>query len=136
MRKPRPEDYDPNYTEKTTGPKPEAIDMAGVVPIKAKGDIMDSQKQTQTERSTVRKSERHGDRTGFRSDNRSSERSVYRTVFVQTERPTKRHSFEFYKDQIEKLGELETAAKKDGRRLNRSALARAALDEYFENHGL
>lgn len=52
MRKPRPEDYDPNYKK---GPKPDDIDLMGVIPLKkretnseAKNKWLAESKESQT----------------------------------------------------------------------------------------
>lgn len=122
MRKTRPEDFDPNY-KKSNGPKPEDINMAGIVPIKSKTVYDDADRKT--ERKTVRKTER--------SENRSEIRSEIRTVNLPLKRRTKRYSFEFYDDQIDRLKELKVKAEGDGESLSLSEMVRAALDEYLND---
>lgn len=114
MRKTRPEDFDPNY-KKSNGPRPEDINMAGIVPIKSKTVYDDADRKT--ERKTVRK----------------TERSENRTANLPLKRRTKRYSFEFYDDQIDRLKELKVKAEGDGERLSLSEMVRAALDEYLND---
>lgn len=121
MRKTRPEDFDPNY-KKSNGPRPEDINMAGIVPIKSKTVYDEADRKT--ERKTVRKTER--------SEKRSENRSENRTANLPLKRRTKRYSFEFYDDQIEKLKELKVKAEGDGESLSLSEMVRAALDEYLK----
>ena len=123
MRKTRPEDFDPNYNKSANGPRPEEVNMAGIVPIKPKTVYEDGQKET--ERFSVRKSER--------SEFRSQKRSENRTVDLPLKRRTKRYSFEFYADQIVKLKQLKVKAEMDGESLSLSEMAREALDEYLKD---
>ena len=119
MRKTRPEDFDPNYNKSANGPRPEEVNMAGIVPIKPKTGYEDGQRET--ERFSVRKSER------------SEKRSENRTVDLPIKRQTKRYSFEFYADQIVKLKQLKVKAEMDGESLSLSEMAREALDEYLKD---
>ena len=123
MRKTRPEDFDPNYKKSPNGPRPEDINMAGIVPIKSKIVYEDGHRKT--ERKTVRKSERSEFRTEKRSENRS--------VDLPIKRHTKRYSFEFYADQIVSLKQLKVKAEMDGESLSLSEMAREALDEYLKD---
>ncbi len=60
MRKTRPEDFDPNYRKSSNGPRPEDINMAGIVPIKSKTIYEDNDRKSErkTVRISVRKTER------------------------------------------------------------------------------
>lgn len=123
MRKTRPEDFDPNYRKPLNGPRPEDINMSGIVPIKSKTIYEDNN------RKTVRKTERLEDRT----ENRSEMRSENRTATLPLKRRTKRYSFEFFDDQIVTLKQLKIKAEMDGESLSLSEMARAALDEYLKD---
>lgn len=127
MRKTRPEDFDPNYRKSLNGPRPEDINMAGIVPIKAKTIYEDHDRKT--ERKSVRKTERSADRT----ENRSDIRSENRTATLPLKRRTKRYSFEFFDDQIVTLKQLKIKAEMDGESLSLSEIVRAAMDEYLKD---
>lgn len=101
--------------------------MAGIVPIKSKTVYNDADRKT--ERKTVRKTERSEKRT----ENRSEIRSENRTANLPLKRRTKRYSFEFYDDQIDRLKELKVKAEGDGESLSLSEMVRAALDEYLND---
>ena len=120
MRKPRPQDYAPTYQDK--GPQPEEIDMEGVVAIKPKPSttpIQDAHEDDQTER---------------------PERAVgpvrpvrpVRPERVSDKREIRRHSFEFYRDQLQQLDELRLKHMRSGELKSKSAMVREALDKYLE----
>ena len=47
-------------------------------------------------------------------------------------REIRRHSFEFYRDQIDRLRELRIEVMKSGREASMSAMVREALDDYID----
>ena len=61
-----------------------------------------------------------------------NERTEIRTVQKPTKRLTRRYSFEFFDDQINKLRRLKYKAEIRGERLTLSDMARQALDNYLE----
>lgn len=123
MRKTRPEDFDPNYRKSPNGPRPEDVNMTGIVPIKSKTVYEDNSRTS--ERKTVRNYERSEDRTENRSENR--------TATLPLKRRTKRYSFEFFDDQIVTLKQLKIKAEMDGEGLSLSEMVRAALDEFLKD---
>ena len=123
MRKPRPQDFDPEY-QKPKVPQPEEVDLSGVKPIKKK------------DRFSPPSSERKYERTELRTDNRSEQRSEIRTDRLPVKRLTKRYSFEFYEDQITQLKKIKIKTEIEGNMITMSEIVRIALDEYFatQNH--
>lgn len=118
MRKTRPEDFDPNYSpSKTTGPKPERVNMDGVVPIKPRPASTDSNNDSSQNKPKT-------------SSNRTTERPNDRTV--ERERITKRHAFEIYRDQYDKLKKIKAEAMLDGNNISMSEMVRDAIDAYLE----
>lgn len=119
MRKTKPEDFDPNYKpSKSTGPKPEELDMEGVVPIKPKPATADAKEDS----GKVTERESDPDRTTVRPNDRTTDRK----------RSTKRHAFEIYRDQLEQLKRLKAMAMLDGHETSMSEMVRDALDTYLE----
>jgi len=110
MRKPRPQDFDPDYKNTDSAPKPESIDVSGVIPIKEKQIY---------------------ERTEDRSEIRTEERTENRTVVLPVKRITKRYSFEFFEDQITHLKQIKYQIEMTGERIAMSVMVREALDEYL-----
>ena len=116
MRKPRPQDVDPKYA-KASGPRPEKVDMTGVVAIKPKPKTGITNKPESLEK-PVR-----------------SERPVVpeRAVRVSIKkREIRRHSFEIYRDQVLKLSQLKTEIMMTGELKSMSAMVREAIDTYLD----
>ena len=82
----------------------------------------------------VQATERKSVRNSVRKSERSEQRPVVSTLPLR--RGTKRYSFEFYVDQLEKLRRIKTEEGLKGRNLNLSEIVRSALDEYLEKIGL
>ena len=120
MRKPRPEDFDPDYKNQNPIREPEPIDVSGAVPIKEK-----SQSQKIYERTE--------NRTEDRSETRTEERTENRTAKLPVKRITKRYSFEFFEDQITRLKQIKYQTEMTGERIAMSVIVREALDEYLQN---
>lgn len=121
MRKTRPEDFDPKYKRsKMTGPKPEEVNLEGIVPIKAKRPSTDSKKNSDVDPQNRADSKR----TTVRPNDRTVER----------ERITKRHAFEIYRDQYEALKKLKATAMLDGNNTSMSEMVREAIDTFLKKH--
>ena len=123
MRKPRPQDFDPDYQKPKT-PQPEKVDMSGVIPIKEKGEY------------PIPTPERKHERTDIRSELRTEERSDIRSQKLPFKRLTKRYSFEFYEDQIVWLKKIKIKTEMEGNQIAMSEIVREALDEYLEKQKL
>lgn len=120
MRKTRPEDFDPNYRPlKTAGPKPEKVNMDGIVPIKPRPATTDSNNNSSQNKSKT-------------SSNRTTERPNDRTA--ERERITKRHAFEIYRDQYDRLKKIKAEAMLNGNNTSMSEMVREAIDAYLEKH--
>ena len=121
MRKPRPQDFDPSY-EPSKSPKPDRIDIRGTVPIKPR----------LTGKETIK-----SDRSEIRTENRTEEhpeiRSELRTVKLPIKRRTKRYSFEFYDDQIQKIRMIKIQTEMKGESIAMSEIVRQALDRYLHD---
>lgn len=122
MRKPRPQDFDPDYNKEDSMLKPEPIDVLGVVPIKEKIPA------------TEKIYERTENRMEDRSDTRTEKRTEIRSVTLPVKRITKRYSFEFFEDQITRLKQIKYKTEMTGERIAMSVMVRDALDEYLEKH--
>jgi len=139
MRTPTPEDYDPRYTP-AKSPAPEPVDLSDVVPIKSRPDrsapssppIVEAQPDPPPERPEARAD----DRPDIRPDHRSEIRTEFRSQNLPTKRRTKRHSFEFYEDQLVRLKQLKIQAELAGEALSLSDMVRAALDDYLGDKDL
>lgn len=83
MRKPRPQDFDPDY-KVPASLQPEAIDIQGSVPIKPHATV---KKAVAPDRTENRSEKRTEIRSEFRSENRSATLPI--------KRRTKRYSFEY-----------------------------------------
>lgn len=73
-------------------------------------------------------------RNSVRNSDRSEQRPVVSTLPLR--RGTKRYSFEFYVDQLDRLRQIKTKEGLKGRNLNLSEIVRSALDEYLGKIGL
>jgi hypothetical protein len=114
MRKPRPEDYDPAFKHK--GPRPEEIDMAGVVALKPKPAAPEPVEET-----------------GVRDV--GDVRNVRDVRGVRPKkRQRKRHPFDIFNDQLDSLINLKHKAMLRGEETSMSAMVREALDEYIKQH--
>ena len=120
MRKPRPEDFDPDYKNQNPTREPEPIDVSGVVPIKEKPQSQKIYERTEN-------------RTEDRSEIRTEERTETRTTGLPLKRITKRYSFEFFEDQITRLKQIKYQTEMTGERIAMSVIVREALDEYLHN---
>jgi len=121
MRKPRPQDFDPDYKKVDSTLKPEPIEVSGVVPIKEK-----LQPKKIYERIPLQM-------VGARTEDRSEIRTEVRTVKLPVKRITKRYSFEFFEDQITHLKQIKYEIEMTGERIAMSVMVREALDEYLRN---
>jgi hypothetical protein len=75
------------------------------------------------------------EQTGEKANDRSPGRSFARTPVRQpTKRIITRNSFEIYEDQMEALRKLSFQEKMDGKVGSMSAMVRAAIDTYLEEH--
>lgn len=52
--------------------------------------------------------------------------------YGQPERPTKRHAFEIYEDQLARFRRLSALSELDGKRIGMSQMVRDALDDYLK----
>lgn len=118
MRKPRPQDFDPNYSNSKT-PKPDEINVDGIAPIKP--------------RSTTN-FDRTENRSEFRSNERPVQRSEMRSVDLPIKRQTKRYSFEFYEDQIHKIKKIKINTELQGKSIAMSEIVRKAVDDFLQRH--
>ena len=118
MRKTRPEDFDPDYkAQSPSRPEPEKVNMEGVVPIKPKPSPAPNEGEEKTARTND-----HIVRTTVRPNDRTVERN----------RSTKRHAFEIYRDQLERLKTLKAMAMLDGSNTSMSEMVREAIDSYLD----
>jgi hypothetical protein len=129
MRKPRPGDFDPDYKNTDSIPKPESIDVSGVVPIREKP----KNKELLSEKIYDRSEKRTEDRSEIRTEERTEERTDNRTAKLPVKRITKRYSFEFFEDQITHLKQIKYQTEMTGERIAMSVIVREALDEYLRN---
>jgi hypothetical protein len=117
MRKPRPEDFDPDYKE--PNPLiPEKVDLSGIIAIKSKSQREPEENQDSNQ--SVRVEESVRDVRGVRY------------VHPINKRETKRHAFDIYKDQLGSLIEMKFLSMKEGKLKSMSAMVREALDCYIE----
>lgn len=114
---------------------PEEIDLSGLPriskpekpPILVEAPLPPPPERTnadQTVRNSERFSVRFSERTEFRTENR--------TVNHRKKRRTRRYSFEFYEDQVERLKQLHERLADAGDNVSLSDLAREAFDSYLE----
>jgi hypothetical protein len=122
MRKPRPQDFDPNYKASKSF-QPDQIDISGTVPIKPHSTIKKENKPNRSE-----------SRTENRTEVRSELRSELRSHKLPIKRRTKRYSFEFYDDQLQQIRQLKIKAEMNGDSLTMSEIVRQAVDEYLSNY--
>lgn len=139
MRTPTPEDYDPKYTP-AKSPAPEPVDLSDVVPIKSRPVRAEPSplpiKEEQPDPPPERPEARPDERTETRPDHRPENRTESRTLNLPIKRRTKRHSFEFYEDQLVRLKQLKIQAELAGEALSLSDMVRAALDAYLQGKDL
>lgn len=69
-----------------------------------------------------------------RSSGRTYDRTNDRTESPPPKRETKRHPFEIYKDQLERLKRRKAQAVLDGKIITMSDMVRVALDNYLQDH--
>ena len=122
MRKPRPQDFDPNYSE-TKSPTSDEIDVEGITPIKPRFSVQKSIKPGRTKK-----------RSEFRSYERPEHRTEKRLVDLPVKRQTKRYSFEFYEDQIHQIKKIKINTELQGKSIAMSEIVRKAVDDYLQNH--
>ena len=67
-------------------------------------------------------------------DDRPFARPYERTESTPPKRETKRHPFEIYKDQLDRLKRLKAQAMLDGATISMSDMVRVALDNYLQDH--
>ena len=124
MRKPRPQDVDPKYA-KPTGPKPEKVDMTGVIAIKpklkrrSKRDITSLDKPVRYDRSTDRPTDRSTDRPP--------------NNLISKNRVTRRYSFEAFDDQISELKIISINSALHGESIYISEMIRDAVDKFLKS---
>ena len=121
MRKPRPQDFDPDY-KLPASLQPEAIDIQGSVPIKPHATV---KKAVAPDRTENRSEKRTKIRSEFRSENRSTALPI--------KRRTKRYSFEFYDDQIQQIRRIKIETEMQGETIAMSEIVRMAIDQYLNN---
>lgn len=121
MRKPRPQDFDPDY-KLPASLQPEAIDIQGSVPIKPHATVKKAALPDRTEN-------RSEERTEIRSEFRSEKRSAALPI----KRRTKRYSFEFYDDQIQQIRRIKIETEMQGETIAMSEIVRMAIDQYLNN---
>ena len=73
------------------------------------------------------------DRSNERTEGRTINRTENRSVQLPIKRMTKRYSFEFYVDQVQKIKKIKLDAELRGERIMMSDIVRDALDQYLEN---
>jgi hypothetical protein len=127
MRNPQPERFDPDY-KRRKGPKPDDIDMAGVVPLKPRTPTTPLTEEAKTDKTKSEVTERFSERKNERTEIRTEER----TGQLPIKRLSRRYSFEFYDDQITALKRLKHDAEMRGEKVSLSDMARQALDEYLQ----
>ena len=71
-------------------------------------------------------------RTENRSEIRTEERAENRTYQLPIKRATKRYSFEFFNDQVNRIKKIKLNTEMAGERISMSEIVRQALDEYFD----
>jgi hypothetical protein len=118
MRKPRPQDYDPDY-KGPRRPEPEAVSLEGVVPIKARvtkddKEPEESERPERPERPERSERVQRGERP---------ERVQVRVI--------RRRSFDIYIDQYNRLVELKKEAMYRGEERGLAKMVREALDDYL-----
>ena len=124
MRKPRPQDVDPKYA-KPTGPKPEKVDMTGVVAIKPK-----SKTGSERDNPSLDKPVRYA-RSTDRSTDRGADRSVNK--IRSKNRVTRRYSFEAFDDQISELKKISISSALHGESIYISEMIRDAVDKFLKS---
>ncbi len=122
MRNPRPQDFDPNY-KVSKSPKPEKIDISGTVPIKPRSTSIENVRFDHSEI-----------RTENRTEACTENRSEIRSVNLPIKRRTKRYSFEFFDDQIQKIRLIKIQTEMNGETIAMSEIVRQALDQYLNNN--
>lgn len=122
MRKPRPQDFDPNYST-SKSPTPDEIDVKGITPIKPRSSIEESFKHNRTE-----------NRSEIRTNERPEQRSEIRSIDLPIKRQTKRYSFEFYEDQIHKIKKIKINTELQGKSIAMSEIVRKAVDDFLHRH--
>ena len=121
MRKPRPQDFDPDYQQAQTV-QPDEIDISGTVPIKSHSKVKQAIKPDRSE-----------NRTEERTEIRPQDRSEILPPQLPIKRRTKRYSFEFYDDQIQKIRQLKIQTEMRGETIAMSEIVRMAVDQYLNN---
>lgn len=71
-------------------------------------------------------------RSEIRTDMRTEERPENRTYELPFKRSTKRYSFEFFDDQIDRIKKIKLNAEMAGKRISMSEIVRQAMDLYFD----
>ena len=123
MKDPRPQDYDPSYK---TSLKAEEFDVSELTPIAPKAAPVKPKNETPPPRPTVRPE---------RPERVAPERPPSPTPAELAERrEIKRHSFEFYRDQLPQLKRLKAEFMIRGADKSMSAMVREAVDSYIEIH--
>ena len=123
MKDPRPQDYDPSYK---TSLKAEEFDVSELTPIAPKTAPIKPKNETPPPRPTERPE---------RPERVTPERPPSPTPAELAERrEIKRHSFEFYRDQLPQLKRLKAEFMIRGADKSMSAMVREAVDSYIEIH--
>ena len=146
MKKPRPQDYDPTFKNRI---KVDDFDINTLTPISDSSSTQQlpvhstpPQKKKATAKSTVRKKQKTYDpnvrpeRTTRTGRSGSKEPPTSKPLTPDRKREIKRHSFEFFRDQLPKLKQLKAQFMIEGSDKSMSAMVREAVDQYIEEHSL
>ncbi len=117
MRKPRPQDFEPNFKGSKSF-KPDQVDLSGIIPLKPRSNVDNHIQHNRTEN---------------RTNERTEIRSEFRTANFPVKRRTKRYSFEFYDDQIQKIRQIKIETEMNGESIAMSEIVREAIDKYLNN---
>ena len=142
MKRPRPQDYDPNYKKQI---KAEPIDISQLTPIipkplKTRNHIrkpvssMVFEPTSQRKQSTPKTSTLHQPNVRPERSERVPSLQPSAAAEIIGKREIKRHSFEFYRDQLPKLKRLKAEFMMQGVDKSMSAMVREAVDTYIEAH--
>ncbi len=158
MKEPRPQDYDPSYKSQV---KVETFDLSDLTPIAAKpvSSKNKPKKMSPSPKTTSKKKTSRAKRSTDpahssprptvrperperfqRPERVAAERAPKKSVptpapsELAQKREIKRHSFEFYRDQLPHLKRLKAEFMIRGADKSMSAMVREAVDTYIETH--
>jgi len=131
MRKPRPQDFDPHYKKSPT-PKPEEVDLSGVVPIKSKGkgqpDTKSSEGKPNPNQATTTPS------------NHGAVVSRYHDTVIEAVRKSVKEfgkeaaTHRFTAEEKQKIADIVYDYKRKGIRTSENEIARIAINFLIDDH--